>query len=599
MSETEPLGTLEFKMFPDVPKHQLTHFPLKKERLPGHILPPRITRAMTLAPGKFDAAVAASAKAMASKRIPRTEQNPTVKQARASHMWKDWQQAMDKEISTLTDFGTYDQVRKKDVPRHCQILQSKMDLKLKFNALGEILKFKARLVALGNLEWASLRDTYAPTVNAKTINLLLALAAQEKMILYGLDITGAFLTADIDDDVYIQLPDGIAPKDADGNNQIWKLNKTLYGLNRAPKAFYDDLSKHLLTNGYNRSPLDPCLFHKTYPDGRKIIFCVHVDDFAIATSDMTLVDELKHILADKKYQLTESDNLENFLGIHIYQEGENLYLSQPGHIDKMVKEANIDHITTATNIPTFNDSDQDNSPLLPSNSKYPTLLGILIYVLRTRPDIAYAVNRLATRSSIATEKDLAAIQQVIAYLRTTRHLELVYDSKDSRQAKTVSGLHAWSDAANLTHRDSRSHSGICFSFGENSGAFHARSNKQSIATLSSTEAELHAACEATKDIVYFRALLDELGFHQATPTPLYVDNKSLITLAQQFSGNHKRCKHCLARINYMIEQVTRHVVKLEHIQGTTLQADLLTKPKARPGFEANRQLMLGPQRPHL
>ena len=127
-----------------------------------------------------------------------------------------------------------------------------MDLKLKFNALGEILKFKARLVALGNLEWASLRDTYAPTVNAKTINLLLALGAQEKMILYGLDITGAFITADIDDDVYIQLPDGIAPKDADGNNQIWKLNKTLHGLNRAPKAFYDDLSKHLLAIGYNR-----------------------------------------------------------------------------------------------------------------------------------------------------------------------------------------------------------------------------------------------------------------------------------------------------------------------------------------------------------
>ena len=115
-------------------------------------------------------------------------------------------------------------------------------------------------------------------------------------------------------------------------------------------------------------------------------------------------------------------------------------------------------------------------------------------------------------------------------------------------------------------------------------------------TLSSTEAELHAACEATKDITYFRAILAELGFPQITPTPLYVDNKSLITLAQQFSGNHKRCKHFLARIHYMIEQVERHVVKLEHVQGTTLQADMLTKPKARPGFEANRQLMLGPQR---
>ena len=127
--------------------------------------------------------------------------------------------------------------------------------------------------------------------------------------------------------------------------------------------------------------------------------------------------------------------------------------------------------------PGFNDAEQDDSPKLPANSPYPTLLGMLIYVLRTRPDIAYAVNRLATRSSIATEKDLLAIQQVIAYLRTTRHLELVYNSTCPRQRKTITRLQAWSDAAYLTHRDSRSHSGVCFSLGDLSGAFHSRSSR--------------------------------------------------------------------------------------------------------------------------
>ena len=154
-----------------------------------------------------------------------------------------------------------------------------------------------------------------------------------------------------------------------------------------------------------------------------------MDDFAIVSTDPQLIDELKQTLRLKKYQLTESDNLENFLGIHIQQEGDNLYLSQPGHIDKMIKEANIEHLTKSVNIPmqpSCNDADQDDSPKLPSNSPYPTLLGMHIYVLRTRPDITYAVNRLATRSSIATEKDLSAIRQIIAYLRTTRHLELAY-----------------------------------------------------------------------------------------------------------------------------------------------------------------------------
>ena len=131
--------------------------------------------------------------------------------------------------------------------------------------------------------------------------------------------------------------------------------------------------------------------------------------------------------------------------------------------------------------------------------------------------------------------------------------------------------------------------------GDNTGVFHARSNKQTMVTLSLTEAETYAAVEATKDIVYFRAILEELGFPQLQPTPLYVDNKSLITLAQQFSGNHKRCKHFLARIHYMIEQVDRHVVRLEHLRGTELRADSLTKAKAGKPFQQDTAELLGHQ----
>ena len=109
-------------------------------------------------------------------------------------------------------------------------------------------------------------------------------------------------------------------------------------------------------------------------------------------------------------------------------------------------------------------------------------------------------------------------------------------------------------------------------------------------TLSSTEAETYAAVEATKDIVYFRGLLAELGFPQTAPTPLYVDNKSLITMAQQFSGNHKRCKHFLARINYMID---RHVVYLEHLKGTELRVDTLTKAKPNVPFTKDCSELLG------
>jgi hypothetical protein len=206
------------------------------------------------------------------------------------------------------DLHCYEPVLRQDIPRGHQILQGKMDLKTKRTG-----KRKARLVALGNLEWETVRDTYAPTVNAKTINLILALSAQENMILYGLDVTGAFLNADIGEAVYIELPERLRPRTAEGEEQVWRLKKTLYGLNRAPKALYDDVATHLIAQGHKRSPLDPCLFHKINA-GRKIIFCVHVDDFAIAATHQDLIDELCDTLR-LRYQITESDNLESFLGI--------------------------------------------------------------------------------------------------------------------------------------------------------------------------------------------------------------------------------------------------------------------------------------------
>jgi hypothetical protein len=161
--------------------------------------------------------------------------------------------------------------------------------------------------------------------------------------------------------------------------------------------------------------------------------------------------------------------------------------------------------------PSFNDEDQSDSP--PANkSEYSTLLGMLIYVLKTRPDVAYAVNRLATRASNPTIKDLLSLKQVAAYLYTTSHLELCYNSSSHSDRTTVAQLFAYSDAAYLTHTDSKSHSGLHFTLGKDTGVFHARSQKQKIVTLSSTEAEIYAAIESVKDVVFFRDILRELGY---------------------------------------------------------------------------------------
>ena len=120
----------------------------------------------------------------------------------------------------LNDLGCFEWILQSQIPSKKKILNSKMDLRTKVDAHGFKIKCKARLVALGNQEWESLRDTFAPTVNAKTINMLLALATQTDMILYGLNIFGAFITVDIDEPVYLRLPEHLVPKDTEGNTRF-------------------------------------------------------------------------------------------------------------------------------------------------------------------------------------------------------------------------------------------------------------------------------------------------------------------------------------------------------------------------------------------
>ena len=163
----------------------------------------------------------------------------------------------------------------------------------------------------------------------------------------------------------------------------------------------------------------------------------------------------------------------------------------------MAIEANIQDSAREVTTPIssdFCDKEQNDSPLLTLDmkKKYYKLLGMLLYVLRTRPDVSYAINRLATRTAIPTTKDYLCLQRVAAYLHRTIDKELVYRHDDNQQSQSFARLYAWSDAAFLTHLHSRFHTGTCFSLGESSGAFYSRSIKQTMVTLSSTGAELYS-----------------------------------------------------------------------------------------------------------
>ena len=503
-----------------------------------------------------------------------------------------WAPAIEVEMTNLRLNNTGTEVPYDDIPSNQPIYPTKIDLKTKRDIVtGKVLSFKARLCVMGNAFTNIFKSLYAPTVKYASIMLLMALAMSLGLVISKADVSGAFLYPLINQDqpVYIMLPEKYTGK---AKRVYWKLNKTLYGLPQSPEAFYSDVSQHLMTSGYHRSTADPCLFYLRDTEGNITLVSVHVDDFAIAGSNQKQVDQLVSVLR-KRYTITLDKSMEAYVGIHMeYNRDGSVTMTQPNMIREIFRDYNCS--PKAYRVPmdsSFNDPDQDDSPVV-DPIHYMRLLGRLMYVIRTRPDVAYALNRLATRANRATEKDFKALIRVLLYLHHTIHLGLRF-KRSPNSTENARRLFCFVDAAFATHTDSRSHTGYCFGMGDVAGMFFARSFKQSGVTLSSTESENWAAVEAVKEIIWFRGLLAELGFPQTQPTTIYADNASMITLAEHFSGNHSKVKHFMTRVNFLIEKINDKTITFQHVRTEDNIADILTKPLGPADFERLRPLLLG------
>jgi hypothetical protein len=300
-------------------------------------------------------------------------------------------------------------------------------------------------------------------------------------------------------------------------------------------------------------------------------------------------------MLEKKYTLQRNVNVETLLGISIKRtKDDSVIFSQPKRIDDMIKEYNSEGVTPPS-VPMsslFKDELQDQSPRC-DYKKYMQLLGKLLYMIKTRPDISYSVNRMTTRAMKCTNKNFDALLRIVSYLGEARHLGLRFRGDTKQMLAELTRLICFVDAAHATHPDSRSHIGLCFSFPGLGAMFYCASKKGLRVVLESTEAETDAAVEGTKEVIYFRQLLLELGFPQEAPTVIYADNTSMITLATDFSGNHKRVKHYITRINFLIEQVRDRVITFTHVGTQDNVADILTKPLGPIDFLRLRPRLLG------
>ncbi|GJS95147.1 retrovirus-related pol polyprotein from transposon TNT 1-94 [Tanacetum coccineum] len=395
----------------------------------------------------------------------------------------------------------------------------------------ERLKNKARLVARGyrQEEGIDFEEYFAPVARLKAIRIFLAFAAHMNMVVYQMDVKTTFLKGNLREEVYISQPDGFVDKDKP--NHVYKLKKSLYRLKQAPRAWYDMLSSFLISQDFSKGLVDPTLFIRK--DGKELLL--------ISQSPRGIfINQSKYALESlKKYSFDSCDLVDT----------------------PMVEKSKLDE-------------DKEGKAIDPSH--YRGMIGTLLYLTASRPDLQFAICMCARYQARPTEKHLNAVKRIFRYLKGTVNRGLWYP-KDSSIALT-----AFADADHAGCQDTRrSTSGSMQFLGDRLISWS--SKRQKSAAISSTEAEYIALSGCCAQILWMRSQLTDYGFG-FNKIPMYCDNKSAIALCCN-NVQHSRSKHIDIRFHFIKEHVENGVIELYFVNTEYQLADIFTKALGRERIE--------------
>jgi hypothetical protein len=442
----------------------------------------------------------------------------TMKQARVHKLASGWLKAEGVEYDAHKENSTWTIIV--TVPHGHQILPTKWVYKYKFKDNGELERLKARLVVCGNRQNSEFwRETYAAVARATTLKILLAMVAALDLECDQADVVTAFLngTLDCNEVVYIRLPDG----------RLARVNKTLYGLRRSPRLWYEELARFLATLNFLPIEADPCVFLDT--DTGAVILA-YVDDLVFITRAKQQMAALKKLVFNK-YKCRDLGPISHYLGIHIRRDryARAIELSMESYIDKLVKDYDRGHVTRHNPLDTkalklqLRPADDvcDNRSL----NRYQSIIGRLLYpASQLRVDISFAVGYLARAMANPTNQHYVYALQIVDYLYTYKSLVMRYKapadagdlavdfySKTSPPPNDSNlGLHAYSDASFADAEDRKSTSGYLFKFA--GGTICHKSSKQRLVTTSTTEAEYVGLTYCAKEAAWLVRLLHQLNY---------------------------------------------------------------------------------------
>ncbi|GJR08564.1 retrovirus-related pol polyprotein from transposon TNT 1-94 [Tanacetum coccineum] len=387
-----------------------------------------------------------------------------------------------------------------------------------------------------------------------------------------MDVKSAFLNGLINEEVYVAQPLGFI--DFEKPDHVYKLKKALYGLKQAPKAWHDRLKAFLIKHECKMGMVDNTLFTKK-KSSNLIIVQIYVDDIIFGSTCQDMCDEFVKVMHDE-FEMSMIGELNFFLGLQIKQMEDGIFFNQSKYIKEMFKKFGLED-SKPMKIPMSSDTKltKDEECESIDSTKYQGMIGILLYLTASRPDIMFIVCLCARFQEDPKTSHLEAVKRIFRYIKGTTHLGLWYPKGTG--IETV--VYADSDHAG-DYVDRKSTNGICMFVGCCLTSWF--SKKQTALAISTTEAEYVSVRKACQQALWMKQGLIDYDI-RLDDVPIMCDNKGAIDLSKN-PVQHSRTKHIEIRHHFLRDNVKKGHISIEKVSSVDNIADILTKPLKHESF---------------
>ncbi|KAK6145378.1 hypothetical protein DH2020_022198 [Rehmannia glutinosa] len=404
--------------------------------------------------------------------------------------------------------------------------------------------------------------------------MFLAYAAHKNFTVYQMDVKSASLTELLEEEIYVEQPPGFEQKTL--GDKVYKLKKALYGLNQAPRTWYDTLSQFLTDNGFTKGKVDRTLFR--IQDGESILLVqIYVDDIIFGSTNKELCDMFLNLMQGK-FEMSMMGELTFFLGLQVKQLKDGTFISQTKYTRDLMKKFGIEEkssVKIPMNTSVKMDMDANGKPV--DQTRYRALIGSLLYLTASRPCITFAVGVCARFQSALKESHMTAAKRVLRYLKGCQEAGLWYPKEGGFKLIGYSN----SDYAGCGV-DRKSTSGTCQILGNILVSWF--SKKQNSISTSTAEAKYIAAGSCCAQVLWMRQQLRDYEVEEKEIPIIMCDNTSAIAITQN-PVLHSRTKHIDVRYHFIRDHVEKKDITLEYISTDKQLADIFTKPLCGSRFE--------------